>query len=860
METINGFLITLCALVYSGVSTLYELFLRLAKANIFSSNSILYPFIRRIYIVIGVIMLFFLAYSLLRSIVNPDGKNNAGTGKIIMNVVKAIVIIAVVPMAFEFAFAIQDALLEKNTIGKIILGVSNTNETSNQDMLGDDYKSVAEVVDRAGTDISVTIFEAFFYPYINEKAEKKYETKCSNDENPEECRINAFEYKGYEYGTLHKAVMEYSNFNIYKNYAKIINDESEDEYIVFNWVFALIAGGFCLFILTSYTLSLALRLIKLAYYELIAPIPAISDIVPGNQGMFNKWLKATIRTFVDSLLRIAILFFCVYIIRIICSVMNEPGNELFAGASVIQKKLLQALLIMGVIMFMKQAPELITSIFGGGDGKGYGFGLKDIKEKFAAGGGFVAGGVLGGAVSGAVKRGVAARKYYKEQKSEMGDKFSKKDAFKLAARGAGSTLGGLIGGGYRGGKESKDAKSWEDLYSGVSRANSQTDSKIASKYTALHQNKKIFGKDGRIAESTMDKAESIKTWAGAGYEIYQKAQKDANQILEYEKEARNNANSALAKFSLVGNMGLQLDGTDIKNSEGKVIGTYKDGVCTFKDGIADFGTFKGRSAALQAKLFVEGGGLTKETSLAEYVTKLNLMTKTDFSDAAKNIKIENLDGYKDALDKAVKSIDTEYKETLDKAIKNIDGDIILGKINPSDREKLYEEARQKIDDSFKGQREAIMQKVNDSFQEKYEAACRAAVNQAAEAYNKEKAALEVMIKQVQKETENQLIDNAKNLEKLKETFGDSYTEKDYENIFKELANVRSSKERIESKIKSMGGYISGTKNGTDQESYANTESSIKDIKDAAEALRDSNAAKVDAAVRRQEERKARKGN
>ena len=102
MGNVYKVLLGLDAIVYSFIIYVYKLFLILARINLFDANST-YEFVQRIYQVIGVIMIFILSYALLRKIVNPDAKDKESTGKMIFNVVKAIILLAIIPTVFSDA-------------------------------------------------------------------------------------------------------------------------------------------------------------------------------------------------------------------------------------------------------------------------------------------------------------------------------------------------------------------------------------------------------------------------------------------------------------------------------------------------------------------------------------------------------------------------------------------------------------------------------------------------------------------------------------------------------------------------------------------------------------------------------------
>ena len=75
----------------------------------------------RIYILIGVVSLFLVAYTLLNAIINPENatkdKNKSFTG-IVKNIILAIIGIAIVPAIFDYAYEFQSRVLCNNVIQK----------------------------------------------------------------------------------------------------------------------------------------------------------------------------------------------------------------------------------------------------------------------------------------------------------------------------------------------------------------------------------------------------------------------------------------------------------------------------------------------------------------------------------------------------------------------------------------------------------------------------------------------------------------------------------------------------------------------------------------------------------------------
>ena len=101
-QFIDTMFIYLNSFVYSFVSFMYQIFLALAGAQIFNSD-IFRAIANRIYIIIGVVTLFLIAYALLKAIVDPEGtsKSEYSVRKIVPNVIKTIMLIGLTPVLFS---------------------------------------------------------------------------------------------------------------------------------------------------------------------------------------------------------------------------------------------------------------------------------------------------------------------------------------------------------------------------------------------------------------------------------------------------------------------------------------------------------------------------------------------------------------------------------------------------------------------------------------------------------------------------------------------------------------------------------------------------------------------------------------
>ncbi len=391
--------LTIDSAIYGLIDSIYKIFLLLSGANLFSSDD-MRALVERIYMVLGVVMLFIIAYSLLLSLINPDNitKGKQAPTKIIANLIITLVLIEMVPVIFDYASRVQSALLTNNTIGKIILG----NETING-------KTSANIISDGGSLVSSTIFQAFFHPAsdycrnIDEEA-----LSSSNGCRKIEMYFDDNPQVPVSFGAVWQRVKDGDSIASLKSFSEEygIGDESSDAIIYIPFV-SSITGILTVWMLLTYCLALGVRAVKLAFYQLIAPIPIMSRLLPGDSQIFNKWIKATLATFVEVFIRIAILFFAVLIISLVThKITNGDFGELFSAHTELLnhpnlRNFALVFIILGILTFVKQAPKLIGDLFGFDSST---MGLGDAWKAGAVG-------ALVGGATGFIGGGIAAKKY-----------------------------------------------------------------------------------------------------------------------------------------------------------------------------------------------------------------------------------------------------------------------------------------------------------------------------------------------------------------------------------------------------------------------------------------------------------------
>lgn len=438
-----GLLMFIDTIIYRLVDYVYDIFNALAKVNIFDMNDYK-TIVSRMYVILGMVMLFSLAYSLLKAVINPDefAKGENSFPKLIKNVIISLAIIAVLPTAFSVAFNLQNTILNQNTIPKLVFGN------------GTDYDNATR--EDAGEMMSYYVMTAFLHPNVEWCNEKGYEIDDDTDINLSEC---ASKIKGdgawlVTNGEDLKSVTEKFKAGTYDISA--FNDFGESAAagkVTYNVFISTVAGVFLLYVLLNFCFDMAVRVVKLMFFQIIAPIPVICRVIPGGKlkDVFSDWMKKTISTYVEVFIRIAIMYLGVFMIS---QVVNNFSNINFGSLGVAQKLIAEALIIMGVVIFMRQAPKLIGDMFHLDSGS-----MKlGLMDKLAMGGALAAGATIGGAGGMLLKNGTSAIKNFHETKGKgVGARLG------AAVRGVGSTIAGTASGARRGFMAGKGAKNLTDM-------------------------------------------------------------------------------------------------------------------------------------------------------------------------------------------------------------------------------------------------------------------------------------------------------------------------------------------------------------------------------------------------------------
>lgn len=528
-RVISSFLDGLIAWV---IDKVYELIMLIADTNIFGSQAI-EMFNKRIYVLLSLFMLFKVSFSLLNYLINPDNfhSKEKGFGKIINNSIVVLILIIMTPFIFEQLYSVQGKLLKNKTIEQIILGVGNTSSSgTNNDQ---------------GSKISFAVFSAFFPPNLQapgmDACKDMYSGELSAD-----CQSAVQSRGGSDAAdALEQAFGTGGSGSNPKNAAKLVSRplvlaKDGGQYLFeYKFLLSTITGIVVAILLLITSIDVAVRSVKLGFLQLIAPIPIMSYLDPdsGKKGMFKNWLSITLRTYADLFIRLAAIFFAVFIISLIASSESE---FMTMSGNVSDHPFVIIFIIIGALMFANQVPKLISDLIPGAKLDG-GFTLNPMKKIGASP---LASAAIGGIAGGAGAMGANVLAQAANRKNIMSDLKDDSLSFKQRAGIAAGVIGSPFAGGFRGatsgviGGMTSGGKgsALDSARHGVATSNQARNRRA----TISELNRR--NPDNQISFMTRNVTEPIREWAGihnkdGDYgELDKKSKELAMKIANYDQQ------------------------------------------------------------------------------------------------------------------------------------------------------------------------------------------------------------------------------------------------------------------------------------------------------------------------------------
>ena len=458
---------------------MYQLFFNVASADLFSNDTIM-KFYGRVQLTLGVFMMFKLALIILKGIVEPEGffgggKGDSTAGSFITKVITGLIILTLmmpisIPGAsneyeiqinnngilFGTLYSLQHRLLANNTLARFILG--------NDDM-AEDYGNDTDELKKSARIFTSSILKGFYRINLLPEDERPKHEDGKDDAVFNDNRVckdidddvlKAYTRLDADPGEIIGMVNltcegDAQSGGAFNSLLGVISPKLAGKtYYVFSYMpfISMIVPLVFVFILLSFTIDVAVRAVKLAVLRLIAPIPIISYMDPkgSKDSAFNSWVKTLTSTYLDLFIRLAAVYFAIFLIQdmIVNGVVINNGSGVIGVISLI-------LIWIGIFIFAKQAPKFIKDVLGlkGDGGKIFG----GFGELGAALG-------MGAGIAGSIGSGIAgyrASKMADETRESLGENVDPNSTLNRGKHLLAGIAGGL-GGGYAGVKAAMTAK------------------------------------------------------------------------------------------------------------------------------------------------------------------------------------------------------------------------------------------------------------------------------------------------------------------------------------------------------------------------------------------------------------------
>ena len=352
-KLLNFLILTIDSVIFYFVKLIGQVFYLTVNVNLESPTIVekMNELMNRLYVILGIGMLFFVAYKILCLMADPDkfGQNgNDSMQGIAKNVVISVIMISLIPITFDYIMQLQARIISTNVIGNIILGMGS--DTNNDDLILN-----------SGSKIALTIYSAFYYP-VNEDEEAYTYSKCKYDDpespdknKPKICQTYVEKYdEALTTGKVKEFILD-----------EDLNDALVDGQMEHVAIIPVVAGAYAAWLYLLFTIDVAIRAIKLIFYRLIAPVPVMMRVIKPVGGTFTRWTNEVIKTFTALFLRLIIINFSMFTINLITEASQDlgtlfPSSREGIGLAV---TLAQVAVILGVLQFAKDAPKMVEDLF-----------------------------------------------------------------------------------------------------------------------------------------------------------------------------------------------------------------------------------------------------------------------------------------------------------------------------------------------------------------------------------------------------------------------------------------------------------------------------------------------------------------
>lgn len=482
------------------IAEVYNLIIQVSASSVLDAD-VVKQFSGRVSVFLSLFMLFWLALRMIKYVITPEMVNDQaqGFGKITTNVVVMLAMLLLVNYAFTYAMEFQNIVVKSNVLMRAIFGVSD--KASNPVTSGEDV----------GNQMAYYLYAAFISPSDDLTACRDFYGLSAKEAN--DC-ADAIE-DASSYAVSRDWVTGHNTYQIKRVLSSNVVSARDGSNYLFNYtpVISTICGLVMLVLVVTIAIDVAVRVVKLAFLQIIAPIPIISYIDPnsGKDGIFKNWLKMVGSTYASLFIKLITIYFAVFFISYAArgEIILDGGKK----ATLQGEPFIIVLIIIGTLMFAKTLPKVLSEIFGVDTSNST---FSSVAKGFKK-----AGNIAGGLALGAAG-GLAAGAYAGARQGGAGG-FIKHG------------LGGFFGGGFRGTKNAlKGQNAFKAAGGGIASTNMARNARSAyadlNKVPGQHYN--AFD---RMIENLDEKAGVLNSFGGYG-KMDEQIHKDESTLKKLDAE------------------------------------------------------------------------------------------------------------------------------------------------------------------------------------------------------------------------------------------------------------------------------------------------------------------------------------
>ena len=467
VDALRSLMLSLCDIIYRLIVFFFDIFMTLGNAQILGEIT-LSEFYTRVGLILGLFMIFRVTFSLIQYVINPDlmVDKQKGLFNIVKRIFIVIVLLGITRPIFNFAYDVQKEIITSNVIPKVVTG-KNINAAD------------------SGTSFAWYTFNAFY------SFDQNYVDSVDSDTFSLSCPELSAGLIEKDFKNSHSFRFAYNCVN---KRAEIKSSEYDEGYYTYiiefdgHGLLAVVVGLIVLFMIIMYVIQVGVRVVQLAYLQLIAPIPIIGYLAPKGEDTLNKWFKQCVTTYLDFFIRVAILYFVVFIISFLTDTSSDNYKVFIKSIGDFGESNLELIIIIMIIallLFASKVPKLLKEIFPslGGGAASFNFGLspkKVFNDTLAARaiGGAV--GAVGAGASNAIHGFMNVKKSFKDNGGLKSGK-AWGAAVGAGLKGTVSVAGGVFGG-AKAGLKTKDISKTGEAVKTANKNRTEREQKAESGY------------------------------------------------------------------------------------------------------------------------------------------------------------------------------------------------------------------------------------------------------------------------------------------------------------------------------------------------------------------------------------------